>query len=125
VHAIELRLGDAHLTIQRENPRWREAPRPNWPRSPISAGAASAAYTLYVDDVDDVMERALAAGATPQTKRRTAEDTYWGDRVVQFHDPFGHIWRVQQRVEDVEFHELPARFEARREAYRAGRLARE
>jgi PhnB protein len=125
VHSVELRLGNAYLIVARENPRWKDAPRPDWPRSPTSAGAASAAYTLYVDDVADVMERALAAGATPQTRRRTPEDTYWGDRVVQFYDPFGHIWRIQQRVEDVEFDDLPARFEAQRAAYRAVRPARE
>src|SRR5262245_50000749 len=47
VHSVELRLGDAYLIVARENPRWREAPRPDWPRSPISAGAASTAFTLY------------------------------------------------------------------------------
>jgi PhnB protein len=125
VHSVELRLGDAYLIVARENPRWKDAPRPDWPRSPISAGAASTAFTIYVDDVDAVLEQALAAGATPLTRRRTAEDTYWGDRAVQLLDPFGHMWRIQTRIEDVEFDELPARFEARRAAHRAGRPARE
>lgn len=120
-HWAELRLGDAHLVVAQENPRWREAPRPDWPRSPLSAGASAVALTLYVEDVDATFARALAAGASPQTQDGAPEDTYWGDRVVQIHDPFGHVWRIQTCQEEVEFDELPARYEAARQAHRAAR----
>ena len=123
-HAVELRLGDAYLIVAKENPRWQEAPRPDWPRSPQSAGAASTAFTLYVDDVDDVLARAIAAGASPQTREGTPEDAFWGDRVVQFHDPAGHVWRIQTQLEDVDPADLPARFAAQCAAHRAARQAR-
>jgi PhnB protein len=124
VHGVELRLADTFLIVAKENPRWRDAPRPDWPRSPLAAGAASATFTLYVDDVDEVLARAIAAGASPQLRDSQPEDAYWGDRVVQFHDPAGHVWRIQTRLEDVTPDELPARFEAHRQAHRAGAQAR-
>ncbi|HEY4251427.1 MAG TPA: VOC family protein [Roseomonas sp.] len=112
--AIEMRLGDAHLLVTVENPRWREAPRPDWPRSPESAGTTSTAFTLYVDDVDAVFAQALAAGATRRIPTDGPEDSYWGDRVAQFLDPAGHPWRIQTRREDIERAELPARLAAAR-----------
>ena len=117
----EMRLGGAYLIVAKENPRWHEAPRPDWPRSPLSAGAASVTLTVYVDDVDAVFARALAAGASAQAKDQGPENTYWGDRVAQFHDPFGHVWRIQTRIEDVAVEDLAARFEAQRAARRAAR----
>jgi PhnB protein len=119
--SAELRLAGVYLIVTKENPRWREAPRPDWPRSPLSAGAASVFLTLYVDDVDVVFARAIAAGASPQKKDGAPEDTYWGDRVVQFHDPFGHVWRIQTRIEDVAESDLGHRFEAQRASSRAAR----
>lgn len=114
--SAELRLGTAYLMVTLENPRWREAPRPDWPRLPVSAGAPSAFMTLYVDDVDAVFARALAAGASPAA---APEDAYWGDRVAQFHDPFGHVWRVLARREEVAPEELSGRFAAALAAHRA------
>lgn len=110
--AVEMRLGDANLIVTRENPRWREAPRPDWPRSPASAGAATSFFTVYVADVDAVLARAIAMGASLQSRGARAEDAYWGDRVAQFHDPSGHVWRIQTRLEDVEPDDLPARLAA-------------
>jgi len=124
VTAVELRLGAACLTVTMENPRWREAPRPDWPRSPQSAGTTTAFLTCYVDDVDAVLARALAAGASlPSAEAEPVQDAFWGDRVAQFVDPAGHVWRVQTRLEDVAFDELPARFEALQAARRAARAA--
>ncbi|MBW6399787.1 VOC family protein [Roseomonas sp. HJA6] len=119
--AAELRLSGAYLIVAKENPRWREAPRPDWPRSPASAGATSVGVTLYVDDVDEVFARAVAAGVRALGGTGTVEATFWGDRHIQFHDPFGHLWRVMTRIEDVEATELPARFAAERAAHRRAR----
>ncbi|MCO6419779.1 VOC family protein [Siccirubricoccus sp. KC 17139] len=119
--SAELRLGGAYLTVTRENPRWREAPRPDWPRSPFSAGAASAFMTVYVDDVDAVFAKALAAGASPTIEGGAPEDAFWGDRMVQFHDPAGHVWRVLTRLEDVEVSDLPARYTAARAVHGASK----
>lgn len=119
--SAELSLAGAHLIVTRENPRWKEAPRPDWPRSPLSAGAASTFLTLYVDDVDAVLAKAIAAGASTTLQDEAVQDGFWGDRLVQFHDPFGHVWRIMTRMEDVEVADLPARYETQRAEYRASR----
>ncbi len=120
----EFRLGGAWLIVTKENPRWREAPRPDWPRSPTSAGTSSGFLIVYVDDVEDVFRRAVAAGATSLSKDDGPQETYWGDKTVRIIDPFGHGWVIQSRLEDVDEADLPARFQAERAAIREGRLAR-
>lgn len=121
--SAELRLAGTYLMLCRENPRWREAPRPDWPRSPLSAGAASAFMVLYVEDVEAVYARALARGARPTRPDSVPEETYWGDRLVQFHDPLGHVWRVMTRIEDVAPADLAPRLEAALDAHRVARAA--
>jgi len=119
--SAEFRLAGTYIIVAKENPRWRDAPRPDWPRSPLSAGAASVFLTIYVDDVDEVFKCALAADASPEVKNHFPEDAYWGDRIAQLHDPFGHVWRIQTRVEDLAEEELPARFAIVQERARAAR----
>jgi PhnB protein len=114
IDAVEMKLGGAALVVTKENPCWREAPRPDWPRSPDSAGAATSFFTVHVADVDAVLSRAIAMGASPQARGARPEDVYWGDRVAQFHDPSGHVWRIQTRLEDDEPDDLPSRFAAAR-----------
>ncbi len=109
VTAVEMRIGNAHLIVERENPRFAQAPRPDWPRSPLSAATTTAFFTLYVDDVDAVVARALAAGASLPNKGPAVEDAHWGDRVGQFIDPAGHFWRVQTAQEEVSYSDLPGR----------------
>ncbi|MBS9475750.1 VOC family protein [Ancylobacter radicis] len=121
--AAELRLSGIHLMVTRENPRWREAPRPDWPRSPRAAGAASAYSVIYVADVAAVFARACAAGAQPSRPGDAPEEGYWGDRMIQIHDPFGHVWRLLERIEEVEAAALGPRLAAQIAAYRQARDA--
>ncbi|APT56740.1 hypothetical protein RGI145_06105 [Roseomonas gilardii] len=114
----ELRLSGTPLFVTRENPRWRDAPRPDWPRAPVSAGAASSFLTLYVEDVDALLVRAVAAGSRPDQPACPVQDGYWGDRIAQFHDPFGHVWRILTRIEDVDATDLPHRHAVQMEAHR-------
>ena len=61
---------------------------------------------LYVEDVDAVFERMLAAGATalnPPT------DQIYGDRRADVVDPFGVLWWVASRVENVSPEEVTRR----------------
>jgi PhnB protein len=120
-YSAELGISGACLIVTAENPRWQDAPRPDGPRPPHAAGTTSAGITLHVDDVDDVFARAMAAGATPLGGRGMVDTAFWGDRHIQFHDPFGHLWRVMTRIEDVESAELPARYAAERDACRRAR----
>jgi uncharacterized glyoxalase superfamily protein PhnB len=61
---------------------------------------------LYVEDGDGTYQRALAAGGTSVTEMTTL---FWGDRVGRVRDPFGNIWWIQTRIEDVDPDEMAAR----------------
>lgn len=73
--------------------------RPDWPDTPSF-------LRLYVADCDATHERALAAGARSFTRPTSAP---FGDRVCRVLDPFGNLWWVHTRVEDVDQAELERR----------------
>ncbi len=73
--------------------------KPEWPDTP-------AFLRLYVEDADAVHRQALEAGATSVTE---VTHLYWGDRVGRVRDPFGNLWWMQTRVEEVD----PAEMERR------------
>ena len=64
---------------------------------------------LYVKDVDGVVEQAAAAGAKIV---RPVSDQFYGDRAGGLEDPFGHLWHVATRKENVPPKELKKRAEA-------------
>jgi uncharacterized glyoxalase superfamily protein PhnB len=62
--------------------------------TPQHAGVTSTRIEVFADDPDGLIERAVAAGATP---RAAVEDhrAPWGThRQGGFQDPFGHNWSV-------------------------------
>jgi len=61
---------------------------------------------LYVPDVDDVVERAVAAGATV---REAPSDFISGDRLAGIRDPFGIRWSIMSRIEDLSEEESARR----------------
>lgn len=75
-------------------------------KSPKELGGTTNALFLYVDDVDAVVRQAVDAGATILME---PEDQFWGDRMGQITDPFGHIWQIATHVEDVSPEELEVR----------------
>ncbi|HSD56601.1 MAG TPA: VOC family protein [Methanotrichaceae archaeon] len=62
--------------------------------------------TLYVEDCDAVHQRAVKAGARTVTEM---SNNAWGDRGCRISDPFGNIWWIQTRVEDVDEGEIAKR----------------
>ncbi|MEV0700795.1 VOC family protein [Saccharopolyspora sp. NPDC050389] len=89
----EVRIGDSVVMMFDSRPEWPETP---------------AFLRLYVPDCDATFRQAVAAGATPVT-----EVTYlsFGDRVGRVRDPFGNLWWLQTRVEDLPVEELARRAE--------------
>ena len=77
-------------------------------RSPTSIGGTPVMLHLYVDDVDAVVTRAVAAGAKI---RRPVEDQFYGDRSGQVEDPFGHVWHVATRKEQLSTAEVQRRYD--------------
>lgn len=77
-------------------------------RSPESYGGSPISIHLYVEDVDKIFNQAVAAGAKVQ---RPVEDQFYGDRLGGLSDPFGHMWYISTRIEDLSMEELHKRSE--------------
>ena len=87
----EARIGDAIVMLF-------DAPK-SWPDTP-------AFLRLYVDDADALFSRAIAAGAAPISD---VTHLAFGDRVGRIRDPFGNVWWLHARVEDVSETEMARR----------------
>ena len=97
----ELRLGDSLLMLADEDPQYNATPE--------SVGKSTVIVHLYSDDVDALVTRATAAGATVAIP---VKDQFYGDRSGHLIDPFGYIWIVATRIEDVSPEEMQRRFDA-------------
>jgi PhnB protein len=78
-------------------------------RSPTMIGGSSVSILIYVEDVDKVFASGISAGANPTMP---VQDQFDGDRRGTFTDPFGHIWLVATRKEEISIDELRKRFES-------------
>lgn len=77
--------------------------------SPVALNGTPVTLSVYVDDVDAMASRALDAGATLE---RPVRNEFYGDRVAQLRDPFGHRWSFQTRIEEVSPDEMRRRMSA-------------
>ena len=101
MHA-EIRIGDAPLMLADEFPDMGY-------RSPQSYGGSPVSVLLYVKDVDAQFKKAIAAGAKETVP---VQDQFDGDRRGTLTDPFGHVWLLATKNEDVSPEEMTKRFEA-------------
>lgn len=76
--------------------------------APPSIGGTPVRLHLYVEDVDAVVERAVDEGAEVLIP---VADQFYGDRSGRFRDPFGHVWIVASRIEEVGADEMQRRME--------------
>ena len=79
-------------------------------QTPNALGGTSVRVTLMTDEPDAVMDRAVERGAQVIMP---VQDMFWGARYGQFVDPFGHIWGVNQQLQQqtpVETEEAAADF---------------
>lgn len=100
MHA-EVRIGDAPFMLADEFPDMGY-------RSPQSLGGSPVSILLYVNEVDAQFKQAIAAGAK---EMMPVQDQFDGDRRGTLIDPFGHIWLLATRKEDVSPDEMKKRFE--------------
>lgn len=101
MHA-ELRIGNAPLMLADEFPDMGY-------RSPKSYGGSSVSLLLYVEDVDAVFARAIAGGAI---ENMPVTDQFDGDRRGTLTDPFGHVWLLATKLEELSPEEMQRRFSA-------------
>ncbi|HKQ58864.1 MAG TPA: VOC family protein [Candidatus Eisenbacteria bacterium] len=83
-----------------------EIPAPGGTKSPSVLGGTPVVLNLYVTDCDKIYNQAIAAGAKASMP---LADQFWGDRYGQVTDPFGHIWAIATRKEDLSTEELQER----------------
>ncbi len=61
----------------------------SWQKGPTDHVTAS--LFMYVDDCDALYNKALSQGCTVEYPMM---DTFWGDRLGNIRDPFGHAWGI-------------------------------
>jgi len=75
---------------------------------PQSLGGSPVAIVLYVDDVDARCAQAEREGAT---LLKPIVDEFFGDRSGTLTDPFGHIWTLSTRIENLTPEQMQQRFD--------------
>jgi PhnB protein len=95
----EIQIGNSRLMLADEHPESNAL-------APQSPGSSGVGICLYVEDVDAIVSQAVDAGATI---RRPLQDQFYGDRSATLEDPFGHVWTVATRKEDVPPEEIERR----------------
>jgi PhnB protein len=94
----ELSIGDALIAITEEARAWNSD-------APPSLGGSPVVLQLRVEHVDTSFEHATRAGATVVF----AVQEFCGERMGRLRDPFGHLWILTQRLEDLTFEEIRRR----------------
>jgi PhnB protein len=87
----EVRIGDAVVMAFDNRDDWADTP---------------AYLRLYVPDSEETQRRAIEAGATEVTRQTVL---FFGDRVGRVRDPFGNLWWIQTRLEDLDEAEMTRR----------------
>ena len=79
-------------------------------KSAKALGGSPIGLWVYVPDCDALFNRAVGAGAqvAPGPMGQLA-DQFWGDRSGTFTDPFGYIWTIATRKEDLTREEMDRR----------------
>lgn len=74
---------------------------------PAAPGAAApVGHHMYVEDVDATLSAALDHGASLISP---VDETYWGERCATVIDPFGHIWTLATRTENLKLNDIRER----------------
>jgi PhnB protein len=98
VSHADLAIGDAVFSVTEEALAWNSD-------APPSLGGSPVVLQLRVADVDAAFERMVMAGAVVVF----ALVDFCGDRMARLRDPFGHLWLVSQRLEELSADEVQRR----------------
>lgn len=97
----EIRIGNSHIMLADEHPEMDFL-------GPLSRGGTTVSMLIYVANADAVFAQAIAAGAT---ELRPLCDQFYGDRSGAVTDPWGHVWSIASRVEEITPEEIQRRFQ--------------
>lgn len=92
----ELKIGDSSLVLT----------EPTEGNPLVLQTGTSVGLKLYLADVDKSFARALELGARQFSP---VKDLFYGDRSGTLTDPFGHVWIVCTRVENLTLEEIQER----------------
>ncbi|MFD2205956.1 VOC family protein [Kiloniella antarctica] len=96
----ELKIGNSIIHLNDEMPAYGIL-------SPTSLGGTSTAVQLYLADIDGAWDRIVEAQAAVILP---LEDAYWGERTGKVVDPFGHVWILSKKIENLSKEEIEKRF---------------
>jgi PhnB protein len=95
----ELMIGNSIVMLNEEFPEMGVL-------SPLGRGGTSVTIHIFCPNVDAVFNRAIAAGAKV---RMPVMDMFWGDRYGSLEDPYGHMWSIGTRKENLSAQEVEKR----------------
>jgi PhnB protein len=97
----DLAVGDAIFSVTEEARAWNSD-------APPSLGGSPVVLQLRVDHADALFESMCRAGATVVFPLQT----FCGERMARVRDPFGHLWILIERIEDLSHEEIQKRRDA-------------
>jgi PhnB protein len=98
VSHANLAIGDALFSVTEEARTWNSD-------APPSLGGSPVVLQLRVEDVSAAFEKMAASGATvvfPIVE-------FCGERMARLRDPYGHLWLLVQRLEELSPDEIQRR----------------
>jgi PhnB protein len=95
MHA-QVRVGDSIIIMGEEHPQ-------NPCKSAETIGGSPVSFYVYLENVDEALNAAVAAGAEV---RMAVQDMFWGDRMGNVQDPFGHSWSLATHTKDLTPEEI-------------------
>lgn len=98
---VEMQVGDSVIMFADEFPEMGVI-------GPKSLKGTAVTLCLQVANVDKAMAKAEAAGAKV---KMPASDQFYGFRMGQIEDPFGHVWMLQKQIEEVSPREMQKRMD--------------
>ena len=84
IHVV-VKIGDAMIMLFDSKKDW--APTPGF-------------LNLYVEDIEKVYQKSLQLGAISVTDITAL---WFGEKVCRILDPFGNLWWINQRIEEIDF----------------------
>jgi len=84
IHAV-VKIGNALVMLFDSREGW--APTPSF-------------LNLYVEDIEKVYQKAIRLGATSVSD---ITSLWFGEKVCRIMDPFGNLWWINQRIEEIDF----------------------
>lgn len=84
IHVV-IKIGNALVMLFDSREGW--APTPGF-------------FNLYVEDLEKTYKKSIELGAKPVTD---ITELWFGEKVCRILDPFGNLWWINERVEEIDF----------------------